>query len=99
MGEFYCCIAENPKTLWHLACALAQEEVAEASLGLVSEKSWNSEAHNRAKGPPGQCNYRRGRYTREILEQFIKSSMCDYLDEHEMLIATTMPWSGCAEAI
>lgn len=66
---------------------------------MVSEKSWNPEDHNRAKGQPGQCNHRLGRYTRETLEQFIKQSMCDYLEGHEMLMATSMPLSGWAKAI
>lgn len=63
MVELYCYTTDNTEILRNLICVLELKAIAEASLSMVFEKSWNPEGHNRAEGHPGKCNYRVGRNT------------------------------------
>lgn len=63
MVELYCYTTENTEIVRNLISILELKVIAEASLSMVFEKSWNPEGHNTAKGHPGKRNYRLGRYT------------------------------------
>lgn len=74
------------ETLRDLTCNLEMKDIVGASLSMVFETSWSPEDHNKSKGTNQKSvTTDLVEIPREIGEQFIKKSMCNYLEGHKVL--------------